>query len=74
MKHKKGRDAGGESNGDGGSQKGGGEAPLSIQLDIVEHPGGGGRHHCCAPFCRDHCGHDHGQNGRDHASWDAPPC
>ena len=41
MKHKKGRDAGGESNGDGGSQKGGGEAPLSIQLDIVEHPGGG---------------------------------
>ena len=42
MKHKKGLDAGGESNGDGGSQKGGGEAPLSIQLDIVEHPGGGG--------------------------------
>ncbi|RLN19000.1 uncharacterized protein C2845_PM02G25420 [Panicum miliaceum] len=42
MKHKKGRDAGGESNGDGGSQKGGGEVPLSIQLDIVEHPGDGG--------------------------------
>ncbi|RLN43496.1 uncharacterized protein C2845_PM01G15830 [Panicum miliaceum] len=42
MKFRKGRDAGGESNGDGGSQKGGGEVPLSIQLDIVEHPGGGG--------------------------------
>ena len=41
MKHKKGRDAGGESNGDGGSQKGGSEVPLSIQLNIVEHPGGG---------------------------------
>ncbi|KAJ1297037.1 hypothetical protein BS78_01G347500 [Paspalum vaginatum] len=40
MKYKKGRDA--ESNGDGGSRKGGGDVPPSIQLDIMEHCAGGG--------------------------------
>jgi hypothetical protein len=45
MKHKKGRDAGGEFNGDYGSpQKGGGDVPAtpSVHLDINEHRGGRG--------------------------------
>ncbi|CAD6211272.1 unnamed protein product [Miscanthus lutarioriparius] len=40
MKYKKSREATRlESNGDGGSQKGGGDVPPSIQLDIMEHRG-----------------------------------
>jgi|UniRef100_A0A804M525 hypothetical protein len=40
MKYKKSRDATGlGSNSDGGWQKGGGDVPPSIQLDIMEHRG-----------------------------------